>query len=185
MEVRQPRCLPCRGGSPRGGLTWQWPLDSGSLLPWAVLPFVDLTGDPGRKYFSAVLTEEVTDELSRLKGLRVAAQTSAGQFGPAEKDLHKIGNALSVDAVLQGSVEQSDGRVKVLARLERISDGSRLWSAVYNRRDDDLLDLQSEIARGIAYGLKAAVNPQQSKQHLPHNQRAHDLYMKGRYERNR
>ena len=122
----------------------------------AVLPFTDLTGDPADQYFSDGLTDEITDSLARIKTLRVMARSSAYQFKGKAVDVREVGRLLGVTNVLEGSVERSGDRVKIIAHLERTSDGSLLWSNTYEREASDLFAAQSELAGGIAGGLRVA-----------------------------
>ncbi len=122
----------------------------------AVLPFTDLSADPANKYFSDGLTDEITDSLARLKTVRVIAQSSAFQFKGKTTDVREVGRLLNVTHVLEGSVERSGDRIKIIAHLERVSDGSLLWSNTYERNVSDLFAVQSELAAGIAGGLKIA-----------------------------
>ncbi len=165
---------------------------AGALIAWrsfssresgasiAVLPFTNLTSDPANQYFSDGLTDEITDSLSRIKTLRVIARSSAFQFKGKTVDIREVGRLLNVANVLEGSVERSGDRIKIVAHLERASDRSLLWSNTYERKASDLFAVQSELAAGIAEGLKLATAAPPAK-HVP-NPEAHDFYMKGRYD---
>jgi TolB-like protein len=145
-----------------------------------VLPFTDLTGDPADQYFSEGLTDEITDSLARIKTLRVMARSSAFQFKGKTVDVREVGRLLGVTNVLEGSVERSGDRVKIIAHLERTSDGSLLWSNTYERKASDLFAVQSELAAGIAGGLRVAAKVPKAT-HVP-NAEAHDFVMKARYD---
>jgi TolB-like protein len=146
----------------------------------AVLPFSNLTADPANQYFSDGLTDEITDSLARLKTLRVIARSSAVQFKGKPVDLREVGRLLNVANVLEGSIERSGDRIKVIAHLERVADGSLRWSNTYERQVSDLFAVQSELAAGIAESLKAAASVPAAK-HTP-TPEAHDLVMKARYD---
>ena len=94
----------------------------------AVLPFANLTADPANQYFSDGLTDEITDSLARIKALRVIARSSAFQFKGKPVDVREVGRSLNVANVLEGSVERLGNRIKIVAHLERVSDGLLLWS---------------------------------------------------------
>jgi adenylate cyclase len=151
-----------------------------SSLSIAVLPFTNLTANPSDQYFSDGLTDEVTDSLARLKTLRVIAHSSAVQFKGKTSDVREVGRLLNVTNVLEGSVERSGDRVKIIAHLERASDGALVWSNTYERNASDLFAVQSELAAGIAGGLKVATGTGRAR-HVP-NAEAHDLTMKARYD---
>jgi TolB-like protein/Flp pilus assembly protein TadD len=145
----------------------------------AVLPFANLSADPSNQYFADGLTDEITDSLAGLKSVRVIARSSAFQFKGQTKDIREVGRLLNVTNVLEGSVERSGDRVRIVAHLERVSDGSLLWSNTYERKATDLFAIQSELAAGIAGGLKVSAGPKPAN-HIP-GPEAHDLVMKGRY----
>jgi serine/threonine-protein kinase len=146
----------------------------------AVLPFTNLSPDPAGQYFSDGLTDEITDSLARLKTLRVIARSSAFQFKGKTTDIREVGRLLNVTNVLEGTVERSGDRIKIIAHLERVSDSSLLWSNTYERNASDLFAVQSELAAGIAAGLKIAAGVQPPKR-TP-NAAAYDFVMKGRYD---
>jgi serine/threonine protein kinase/TolB-like protein/Flp pilus assembly protein TadD len=152
----------------------------GTPLSIAVLPFTDLSADPANKYFSDGLTDEITDSLARMKTVRVIARSSAFQFKGKTTDVREVGRLLNVTHVLEGSVERSGDRIKIIAHLERVSDGSLLWSNTYERKAADLFAVQSELAAGIAGGLKVAAEVPVRK-HVPIAE-AHDLVIKARYD---
>jgi serine/threonine protein kinase/tetratricopeptide (TPR) repeat protein len=148
----------------------------------AVLPFANVGGNPANQYFSDGLTREITDALTHLKGLRVIARSSAFQFRGGENDLRMIGRQLNVTHVLEGSVERSGGRVKIVARLDRVSDVSEIWSNTYERQSSDLFSLQSDIAAGVAAKLGTSVGVTRPATHVVQDAEARDAYMRGVYE---
>jgi TolB-like protein len=153
------------------------PRESGPSI--AVLPFTNLTGDPANQYFSDGLTDEITDSLARVKGLRVIARSSAFQFKDKTVDIREVGRLLNVNNVLEGSVERSGDRIKIIAHLERVSDRALIWSSTYERKASDLFAVQSDLAAGIAAGLNVAAAPP-STVHVP-SAEVHDLVLRGRY----
>lgn len=151
-----------------------------SQVSIAVLPFTNLTADPANQYFSDGLTDEVIDSLARFKTLRVTGRSSAFQFKARTIDIREVGRLLHVDNVLEGSVERSGDRIRVIAHLERVSDGSNVWSNTYERRTSDLFAVQSELAAGIAASLNASAAVPATK-HIPQPE-AHELAIKARYD---
>ncbi len=81
----------------------------------AVLPFADMSPEGDQEYFSDGMSEELIDALAKVPGLRVAARTSSFQFKGQNPDVRDVAEKLGVDAVLEGSVRQSDGRVRITA----------------------------------------------------------------------
>jgi serine/threonine-protein kinase len=158
-----------------------WRITYGSPgLSVAVLPFVNASGDPANQYFVDGLADEITDSLARVKTLRVIARSSVSQFKGKTVDIRETGRLLNVTHMLEGSVERSADRIKVIAHLERVSDGSVIWSNTYERKASDLYAVQSELAAGIGGALKLAVGAR-ANTHVP-NGEAHDFYIKGLYD---
>lgn len=147
----------------------------------AVLPFRNLSPDSADQYFADGLTDEITDQLARNKSLRVVARSSASQFQAKAGDIGEVGRKLNVQNVVEGSVERSGDRVKIIAHLERASDGFHLWSNTYERQTYDLFAAQSELAAAIAENLKAASGLPSPVKYTPKAE-AIDWIMKGRYE---
>lgn len=118
----------------------------------AVLPFENLTGDPGEDYFSDGLTEEMITQLGRINAERlgVIARTSVMHYKHTGEQLSQIGRELGVQYVLEGSVRRDAGKVRITAQLIQVKDQTHLWAQEYDRDPKDLLILQSEIARRIA-----------------------------------
>jgi len=136
------------------GLAFSWSRFSRSQpapASIAVLPFQNLsTGDP---YFAQGVGEEIMGRLAREPAFRVAGSASAAQFsGPS--DPRKVGKALNVDYILEGSVRPGGGRVRINAALIRTKDGMRLWSETYDRELADILEIQGAIGLAVANGLR-------------------------------
>ena len=121
----------------------------------AVLPFVNMSEDPGNEYFSDGLTEELLNILAKIKELRVAGRTSSFAFKGKGEDLRIIGEKLNVSSILEGSVRKDDkrNRVRITAQLINVDDGYHLWSETYDRELDDIFAIQDEIAREVARAL--------------------------------
>jgi serine/threonine-protein kinase len=120
----------------------------------AVLPFVNLSGDPNQQYFSDGLTEELLNSLSRINDLQVAARTSSFSFQGEHPDIATVAHKLNVGAVLEGSVRRSAHTVRINAQLVNSITGFHLWSQSYDRDLGDILKLQAEIANAVASALK-------------------------------
>jgi serine/threonine protein kinase/tetratricopeptide (TPR) repeat protein len=131
-----------------------------SLTSIAVLPLANVGGDAKDEYFSDGMTDELTNALARLPGLRVAARTSAYSFKGQDADFSDIGRKLNVQAVIEGSVRRAGDRLRVNAQLISVADGLTLWSDSYDREAKDVFAVQDEIARSIA----AAVRPRLGRQ---------------------
>jgi serine/threonine-protein kinase len=123
----------------------------------AVLPFVNMSGDPSQEYFSDGLTEELLNSLSRINELQVAGRTSSFYFKGEHADLPTIAHKLNVATVLEGSVRRSADTVRVSAQLINAETGFHLWSETYDRDLGDVLKLQTEIANAVASALRVTL----------------------------
>ena len=145
-----------------------------------VLPFMNLSANPDNEYFSDGLTEEITNVLAHIEGLRVVARTTAFQFKGKAQDVRAIARQLHVDAVLEGSVRRDQNRLRVTAQLNDAEGGNHIWSQTYDRDEGDVFKIQEDISRQIA----RAVRPNgSSPQPAPgsRNLEAYNFYLKGRY----
>lgn len=116
----------------------------------AVLPLANLSGDPAQEYFADGMTESLISTLSQLRTLQVISRTSVMQFKGRNKPLAEIASELNVDAIIEGSIQHDNGRVKITARLIDPSNETALPSFEYERSLSDVLKLQGEVARTVA-----------------------------------
>jgi len=123
----------------------------------AVLPFVNMSGDPKQDYFSDGLSEELLNSLVSLRGLQVAARTSSFSFKGTGAGVADIAHKLNVGAVLEGSVRKDGGRVRITAQLINAVTGFHLWSQTYDRDLKNVLALQTEIATAVTQALQATL----------------------------
>ena len=148
----------------------------------AVLPFVNMSGDPNNDYFSDGITEEILDALAQLPHLKVAARTSAFAFKGKAEDLRKVGEALDVATVLEGSVQKSGDAVRITAQLIDTRSGYHLWSEKYDRKLTSIFAVEDEIAKAITERLQvqlAGENAQSLVAQKAVDPRAHDFYLRG------
>jgi TolB-like protein/DNA-binding winged helix-turn-helix (wHTH) protein/Tfp pilus assembly protein PilF len=154
----------------------------------AVLPFENMSSDPEQEYFSDGLTEEMITGLARLGPgrLGVIARTSSSAYKGKHTPVDQIGRELGVDYVLEGSVRRSGDRVKVTAQLIQVKDQTHLWAEAYERRADDLLRLQDELAARIVGSLEARLSSAAPTAALAGTSpAAYEAYLKGRYHLSR
>jgi len=121
----------------------------------AVLPFVNMSEDASNEYFSDGISEEILNALAKVKDLQVAGRTSSFAFKGQNQDLRKVGEALGVGHILEGSVRKAGTKVRITAQLIRVDNGFHLWSESYDRELDDVFAIQDEIANAILEQLKA------------------------------
>jgi adenylate cyclase len=150
----------------------------------AVLPFVNLSGDPANDYFGDGLAEELLNALSSIDGLKVAARTSAFAFRGGTADVRTIGDTLRVATVLEGSVRRSADRIRISAQLVDARSGYRLWSQTYDRPLTELFSVQdaiaSEIVNALALRLTGAARAEGLYRGGTSEVEAYDLYLLGR-----
>jgi TolB-like protein len=103
------------------------------------------------------MTEELIDKLSKIPGLQVPAPTSSFYFKGKQMPIADIAKTLRVTYVLDGSVRKSGARLRVAARLIRADNGYVVWSETYDRRFDDLLMVQDDIAGEVTKALRASI----------------------------
>jgi len=125
----------------------------------AVLAFLDMSSDKDQEYFCDGIAEEVINNLTRIKGLRVSSRTSSFAFKSKSEDVRTIGKILGVNAILEGSVRKAGSQIRITSQLINVEDGCHLWSERYDRELKDIFAIQDEIARSIAATLKIALSP--------------------------
>jgi serine/threonine protein kinase/tetratricopeptide (TPR) repeat protein len=145
----------------------------------AVLPFDNFSGEADTDYLSDGLTEEITSALSRVPGLKVAARNSAFTFKGRKEDIRKIGEALHVSKLLEGSVRKAGKQIRVTAQLINAADGFNLWSENYDRSVEDIIIVEEDIARRIADRLQGQTNTFIAKRPAV-DPEAYKLYLQGR-----
>jgi serine/threonine protein kinase/Tfp pilus assembly protein PilF len=160
----------------------------GSKPSIAVLPFRDMSSQRDQEYFCEGIAEELINALVKLKGLRVAARTSAFQFKEHDSDIKTIGHKLEVKTVLEGSIRKAGNRLRITAQLINVEDGFHIWSEKYDRELDDIFAIQDEISLAIVDKLKIKLLGEEKsalvKRHTV-DLEAHNLYLKGLYFWNR
>ena len=125
----------------------------------AVLPFTNLSKDPAQEYFADGIAEDLITALSRLRWLNVIARNSSFSYKGGALDTRAIGKTLGARYILEGSVRQSAGRVRISCRLVDASTGNQVWAERYDRELAQAFDLQDEITLTIA----GTIEPELSK----------------------
>jgi len=120
----------------------------------AVLPFVNMSDDPGNEYFSDGISEELLNLLAKIPELRVISRSSAFSFKGKDFDMPTIAAQLNVAHVLEGSVRKAGNQVRITAQLIEASTDTHLWSETYDRTLDDIFSIQDEIAEAVVDVLK-------------------------------
>lgn len=151
----------------------------------AVMPFVNMSNDPGNAYFADGISEEILNALARIDGLNVVARTSSFALRGADITVPEIGQRLTTDLVLEGSVRTQGQRVRVTAQLIETIGGTHLWSEVYERTLDDLFGVQDDVTDEIASTLPGLIGiaPLQAPVRTTRtvDPAAYRLYLQARY----
>jgi TolB-like protein len=129
----------------------------GGAFTLAVLPFDNYSGDPKQDHLANALTEALIAEMSRKPGLRVTSRTSSMRFRTIGLPLPEIARELAVKWIVEGSLVSSNGRVRAIAQLIDSSSDEHVWGAAYDRRLNDPLSLQADLATAIAGDLERAI----------------------------
>ena len=167
---------------------WQWRHRRTSPEPHihsiAVLPLANLSGDPSQDYFADGMTEELISDLAQISALRVISRTSVMQYKNTKKSMRDIAKELRVDAVVEGSIERSAGRVRISAQLIQAPTDTHLWTQSYERDLGDVLALQDEVAAAIADEIRIKLLPSE-KARLTTSRaikpEAYEAYLRGLY----
>jgi TolB-like protein/Flp pilus assembly protein TadD len=146
----------------------------------AVLPFKNLSGDSSQEYFAEGLTEEIRAALIRLDELRVMAAASSEKAGEDEDDLQSVAKKLGVGYLLGGSVRRSGDLYRISTELTEGTTGFSLWSTTVDRRLNDILALQGEIAGMVAEALSIQIATDEPVPGGTKNAEAYDHYLQGK-----
>jgi TolB-like protein len=147
----------------------------------AVLPFVNMSGDPEQEYFSDGISEDIITALSKLRWFFVIARNSSFMYKGKATHLKQIAAELGVGYVVEGSVRKAGDRVRITAQLNDAATGSHIWAERYDRDLADVFAVQDEITEAIV----AAIEPQlyaaetfRARRKSPDNMDAWDLVMR-------
>ncbi len=154
-------------------------------LSIAVLPFINISRAGEHEYFCDGITEEIINALSKIRRLKVISRTSSFYYKDHKASIREIGNALQVSVILEGSVRISDGRLRISAQLINTEDDSPFWSDSWDRRMENIFDIQDEISLLIADQLREHLGHMDISDRLverpTQNLNAYEYYLKGRF----
>lgn len=152
----------------------------------AVLPFVNMSGDPEQEYFSDGITEDIITDLSKVSTLNVLSRNTTFTFKGKAVEMGQLAQRLKVGYVVEGSVRKAGGRVRITAQLIDAGKDSHVWGERYDRELKDIFALQDEIAQAIVAALKIRLLPAEKKaieSRSTQDPEAYQLYLQGRYYR--
>jgi TolB-like protein/Tfp pilus assembly protein PilF len=138
----------------------------GSVNSIAVLPFANLSKETDIEYFSDGLAEELSNVLSKIRGFRVAARTSAFFFKNNPATIPEIGMKLNVASVVEGSIRMVGERMRISVQLVNVVDGFQVWSDSYDRELDDIFAVQDDIAESVVEELRIRLLGEEKREEI-------------------
>ena len=156
----------------------------------AVMPFDNESADEENEYFVNGMMEDIRNNLSKIADLRVISKTSTEKYRTTTLSSQEIGKELSINYLLEGTVQKRGNQVKIHAQLISTENDDHIWEDTYQRDITDIKDyfiIQSEIAEAIADELKAVITPEEKElisSIPPENTEHYDSYLKGLFQIN-
>ena len=147
----------------------------------AVLPFQNMSGDPEQDYFADGMVEEIITALSRIRWLFVIARNSSFTYKGQAIDVKRVGRELGVHYVLEGSVRQAAGRVRITAQLIDAATSAHLWADRFDGSLEDVFDLQDQVAISVAGMIEPTLEAHEisrSGRRPTHDLTAYDFYLR-------
>ncbi|MCB0653417.1 MAG: helix-turn-helix domain-containing protein [Saprospiraceae bacterium] len=149
----------------------------------AVLPFVNMSSNVENEYFSDGITEEIINALAKIDGIKVTSRTSSFYFKGKIKPITEIGKQLNVSTILEGSVRLSGETIRITAQLIQVEEDFHFWSETWDRKLDDIFEVQEEVAMEVAEKTREhighfEIDEASTKTHV--NISAYELYLKSK-----
>jgi DNA-binding winged helix-turn-helix (wHTH) protein/tetratricopeptide (TPR) repeat protein len=170
-----------------GAVAWFWPRshtspggEAPAIRSIAVFPLKPLRDEEADRMLSLGVTDTLVTKLGGLPSIRVHPVSNPG----AEPDTIEIGRKLNADAVLEATLQRTDRRIRINARLLRVVDGSLIWSASFDENETDLFKLQDALSLQLTHSLGARLNPREMElltRRDTHNREAFNVYWRGRF----
>jgi len=129
----------------------------------AVLPFDNLSPDLAQFWFAEGISDVISSQLTKISGYRVTGRKSTEIFKEKEKDFAEIGKELGVNFVVYGNAQKQGDRLRIVIQLIRVSNGTHLWSEVYDGNWDEIFEFQMDIAQKVASSLQTALAPEETE----------------------
>ena len=151
----------------------------------AVLPFANLSQEPGSAYFAEGIQDEILTKLAAIRDLKVISRTSTAKYQSKPEDLKTVAQELGVSTILEGAVQRAGDKVRVNVQLIDARTDTHLWAKSYDRDFKDVLVVESEVSQQIADALRANLSPSESQvlsSVRTHDTEASDLFLRGEYE---
>lgn len=154
----------------------------------AILPFVNMSSSSENEYFSDGITEEIINALAQVKHLKVTSRTSSFFFKGKNIPIAQIGQKLGVSTILEGSVRRAGDTIRITAQLIQAKDDYHFWSETWDRKLENIFEIQDEISLLIADRLREHFGHVEIGDHLVNQSTTHlgayDYCLKARYHQN-
>ena len=158
---------------------------SSNIQSIAVLPLRNLSGDPSQDYFADGMTEALITDLAQIESLRVISATSSMHYKGTQEGLPQIAKDLNADVVVEGVVVRSGDRVRIDAQLIRTDTDRHIWARSYDRKVNDVLSLQADVAQAIATEIEAKLTSGDQARLAAKKRivdpKVYEAYLKGQY----
>jgi adenylate cyclase len=148
----------------------------------AVLPFVNMSGDPEQEYFADGITEDIITALSKWRWLFVIARNSTFTYKGRAVDVKQVGRELGVLYLLEGSIRRAGNRIRLTAQLVETAGGIHIWADRFDRDLTDVFALQDELTQRVAAAIEPAltrIETDRAKRKTPEQMLAWDHYLRG------
>lgn len=148
----------------------------------AVLPFVNLSGDPAQEYFADGVVEDIISALSRMRWLFVIARNSSFTYKGRAVDVRQVGRELGVRYVLEGSMRKAANRVRITGQLINATTGGHLWADHFDGALDDIFELQDRMTASVVGAIAPELERaeiERAKRKPTESLNAYDHYMRG------
>ena len=153
----------------------------------AVMPFANMSPDPGDEYFADGMTEELISTMSKIEQFEIISRTSVMLFKKNPKPIREVSRELDAGTVLEGSVRKAGNKLRVTVQMIDAAKDRHTWSESYDRELKDVFSIQSEISKAVAEELKVRIVPRERarlEKEPTANTEAYKLFLKGRYHWN-
>lgn len=160
------------------------PLSAQEVKSIAVLPFRNIEAVKDDDLLGIGMADALITKLSYIKSIVVRQTKSVTRYADSTPEAIKVGREINVDAVVEGSIQKADGRIRVSVRLFRVSDGTLLWAELFDERYTDIFALQDSISEKVVKSLSVELNPEERhrlRRRYTENIEAYQLYNKGRF----
>ena len=152
-------------------------------LAIAVLPFANMSGDEGQRYFSDGITEDIITELSRFRMLAVVARNSSFVYRDQAVDVKRVADELKVEFVVEGSIRKLDKRVRITVQLINAETRRHIWADKYDVELGELFDVQDDVVRRIVATLVPRIETEEleiARKRPTTDMRAYDCFLRGK-----